>query len=182
MSVTRCARWLFVVAALGCGGESAEPAAVQQPQAAGMPPSAAGGAGAGAAQAVPMAGAVAGASGTRATPMTQAPTPQTAGMPADRELDAGAPPQTVDAGPGPEPSTPEPSKPWEWPIGKPEDFGLDQATLDSAANTIQRSTGNRYGMVVVRKGTLIYEKYWQGTKDSRYVIYSCTKSWGSSLI
>jgi CubicO group peptidase (beta-lactamase class C family) len=59
---------------------------------------------------------------------------------------------------------------------------LDRAALDAAANSIQRSTGNRYGMVVIRKGTLIYEKYWDGTADDRHVIYSCTKSWGSSLI
>lgn len=72
--------------------------------------------------------------------------------------------------------------PFEWPIGNPEDFGVQQAALDAAADSIQRSTGNRYGMVVVRKGTLIYEKYWEGGPDDKHIIYSCTKSWGSSLI
>jgi CubicO group peptidase (beta-lactamase class C family) len=72
--------------------------------------------------------------------------------------------------------------PWQWPEGKPEDFGVESAWLDEAADAIQRSTGNRYGMVVVRKGTLIYEKYWDGGPDDKHIIYSCTKSWGSSLI
>ena len=71
---------------------------------------------------------------------------------------------------------------WQWPEGKPEDFGIETAWLEDAANSIQRSTGNRYGMVVVRKGTLIYEKYWDGGPDDQHIIYSCTKSWGSSLI
>ncbi len=76
----------------------------------------------------------------------------------------------------------EPAGPWQWPVGKPEDFGMDSATIESAAESIQRSTGNRYGIVVVRKGTLVYEKYWDGTADDKHIIYSCTKSWGSSLI
>jgi len=71
---------------------------------------------------------------------------------------------------------------WQWPEGKPEDFGMETAWLDDAADSIQRSTGNRYGMVVVRKGTLVYEKYWEGGPDDKHIIYSCTKSWGSSLI
>lgn len=48
--------------------------------------------------------------------------------------------------------------PWQWPTGKPEDYGLETSVLDSAAARIQSATGNRYGMVVVRKGVLIYEK------------------------
>ena len=71
---------------------------------------------------------------------------------------------------------------WQWPEGKPEDFGVQTTWLDEAADAIQRSTGNRYGMVVVRKGTLIYEKYWDGGPDDKHIIYSCTKSWGSSLV
>lgn len=70
----------------------------------------------------------------------------------------------------------------DWPTGKPEDYGLDTAVLEDAANSIQRSTGNRYGMVVIRKGVLVYEKYWEGGADDKHIIYSCTKSWGSTLI
>ncbi|MDD9946653.1 MAG: serine hydrolase [Myxococcales bacterium] len=69
-----------------------------------------------------------------------------------------------------------------WPTGAPEDYGLDMALLDDAAQSIQRATGNRYGMVVIRDGVLIYEKYWQGGPKDKHVIYSCTKSWGSTLI
>ncbi|MET0385870.1 MAG: serine hydrolase [Polyangiales bacterium] len=75
-----------------------------------------------------------------------------------------------------------PGTPWQWPEGQPEDYGLTRGVLDDAADSIQRSTGNRYGMVVVRKGVLIYEKYWDGTADDKHIIYSCTKSWGASLI
>jgi CubicO group peptidase (beta-lactamase class C family) len=88
----------------------------------------------------------------------------------------------MDAGDAlPDAATP-PATPFEWPTGEPEEYGLDRAVLDAAADSIQRTTGNRYGMVVIRKGVLIYEKYWQGTADDRHVIYSCTKSWGSTLI
>lgn len=90
--------------------------------------------------------------------------------------DAGADAAAVDA------DAATSSGPWEWPTGKPEDYGLETSVLDSAASRIQSATGNRYGMVVIRKGVLIYEKYWQGGAEDKHIIYSCTKSWGSSLI
>ncbi|MBN1653332.1 MAG: serine hydrolase [Deltaproteobacteria bacterium] len=70
----------------------------------------------------------------------------------------------------------------DWPTGEPEDYGLDRAVLEAAANSIQAVSRNRYGMVVIRKGVLIYEKYWEGGPDDKHIIYSCTKSWGSTLI
>jgi CubicO group peptidase (beta-lactamase class C family) len=78
------------------------------------------------------------------------------------------------------PSTPQA----QWQIGKPEDYGLDQAVLDSTAEALQRdSGGSRYGIVVIRRGVLVYERYWNDTgPDDTHIIYSCTKSWGSTLI
>jgi CubicO group peptidase (beta-lactamase class C family) len=72
----------------------------------------------------------------------------------------------------------------EWPIGKPEDFGLDSAVLERTADALQQnSQGTRYGMVVIRRGVLVYEKYWNDTgADDAHIVYSCTKSWGSTLI
>jgi len=116
--------------------------------------------------------ATAGSSGAAGAPIVPPPvTPPTSdgGPSTPPELDAG-----MTGGPPPIDT--------EWPTGKPEDYGLDTAVLEAAANSIQRSTGNRYGMVVIRKGVLIYEKYWDGTAEDRHIIYSCTKSWGSTLI
>lgn len=69
-------------------------------------------------------------------------------------------------------------------MGMPEDFGLDSAVLEDTAEALQRSSnGTRHGMVVVRRGVLVYEKYWNGnTADDVHPIYSCQKSWGSTLI
>lgn len=72
----------------------------------------------------------------------------------------------------------------QWPTGEPEDYGLDPDVLEASAQRMQRSSnGTRYGMVVIRKGVLVYEKYWNGhTPQDKYEIFSSTKSWGSTLI
>jgi CubicO group peptidase (beta-lactamase class C family) len=72
----------------------------------------------------------------------------------------------------------------EWPVGEPEDFGMDSAVLESTADALQQGSRNtRFGMVVIRRGTLVYEQYWNGTDaETTHEIYSCTKSWGSTLI
>lgn len=198
--------WFAVMClAFGCGGPA--PAAESSASAAtpdsgtstsssssaggvGAAPAAVGG-GAGSVSAgsrsIPTGGTVA-AQGTQAGRAGVAGTAEPAGQGATAGTSAGAGQGAAGAGTRAQagqsagaPASPT-TRPWQWPIGKPEDFGVQSAWLDDAANAIQRSTGNRYGMVVVRKGTLIYEKYWQGTADDKYIIYSCTKSWGSSLI
>ncbi len=183
---------IIVSSWFGCSSDDATPAttAVEQTPSAGTaatpPASGAGapsaGSGAGGSPARPAAsgtgGAGAGDSGGTTPDASSEPQPSAA-------EDAGAQPVAGAGGsdamtPDAEPT--EPAGPWQWPVGKPEDFGMDSATIESAAESIQRSTGNRYGIVVVRKGTLVYEKYWDGTADDKHIIYSCTKSWGSSLI
>jgi len=120
------------------------------------------------------AGGASGASGAAAAGASGAGAPAPAGQAGEAGIAGTAGAAAGGAG--------APSTPWQWPTGEPEAFGIQRAALDRAADAIQRSTGNRYGMVVVRKGTLIYEKYWQGTADDRHIIYSCTKSWGSTLV
>jgi CubicO group peptidase (beta-lactamase class C family) len=76
-----------------------------------------------------------------------------------------------------------PIAPDGWPLASPADFGLDKDQLDTIAGALQNASRNtRAGLVVVKEGVLVYEKYWQGGAADKRVIYSCTKSWGSTLI
>lgn len=70
-----------------------------------------------------------------------------------------------------------------WPIATPEAFGLDKNQLESLAGKLQSASGNtRAGLVIVKDGALVYEKYWEGAADTLHQVFSCTKSWGSTLI
>jgi CubicO group peptidase (beta-lactamase class C family) len=71
-----------------------------------------------------------------------------------------------------------------WPEATPADLGLDQTQLDNIASTLQTTSGNtRAGLVVAKEGVLVYEKYWQGgDAETMHQVFSCTKSWGSTLI
>lgn len=71
-----------------------------------------------------------------------------------------------------------------WPTGSPSQFGLDPAVFETIAENLQAASGNtRLGVVVVKEGTLIYEKYWDAAgPDAKHPVYSCTKSWGSTLV
>jgi CubicO group peptidase (beta-lactamase class C family) len=76
-----------------------------------------------------------------------------------------------------------PIAPDGWPLATPDDYGIDKSQLDGIADQLQRTSGNtRAGLVVVKEGALIYEKYWKGDADSTHQVFSCTKSWGSTLI
>lgn len=70
-----------------------------------------------------------------------------------------------------------------WPMATLADFGLDEAQMDGLADQLQTTSGGtRAGLVVVKEGALVYEKYWQGDADTMHQVFSCTKSWGSTLI
>jgi CubicO group peptidase (beta-lactamase class C family) len=71
-----------------------------------------------------------------------------------------------------------------WMLGKPEDYGFDKAQLEQIADQLQTASGNtRFGLVIVKEGALIFETYWNGSEpDTKHTVYSCTKSWGSTLI
>lgn len=70
-----------------------------------------------------------------------------------------------------------------WPLGVPEDYGTSKSQLDTLAGKLQDASGNtRTSLVVVKEGALIYEKYWKGAADTMRQVFSCTKSWGSTLV
>jgi CubicO group peptidase (beta-lactamase class C family) len=70
-----------------------------------------------------------------------------------------------------------------WPLATPADFGIDASQLDELGDALQAASGRtRAGLVVVKEGALIYEKYWDGDAASTHLVFSCTKSWGSTLV
>ena len=77
-----------------------------------------------------------------------------------------------------------PVDPDGWPVATAADFGLDKAQIDSIAGQLQQASGNtRAGLVIVKEGVVVYEKYYQGgDADTKHQVFSCTKSWGSTLI
>jgi CubicO group peptidase (beta-lactamase class C family) len=49
-----------------------------------------------------------------------------------------------------------------WPIAKPEDAGLDGARLCGIAARLKATEANVHGVVVVRRGKLVFEQYFAG--------------------
>jgi CubicO group peptidase (beta-lactamase class C family) len=90
-------------------------------------------------------------------------------------------PPAPDAGPGPgyvdhSDDFPMP----DWPQGRPEDYGFDPAGLDEAA-AYSASIGGLC-LLVIRDGTLVYEKYLGGTtKTSVQKSWSIAKSFTAAL-
>lgn len=73
-----------------------------------------------------------------------------------------------------------------WTHGKPEDHGLSTTALDKAAAELA-SRGERQGLVVIRDGVLVYERYWanawaKAVPEWRNVSFSSGKSWGSTMV
>lgn len=106
---------------------------------------------------------------------SSAPVAGMAGAAPAHDEDAGAP----DAGAKPSWPVAEDG----WPEATPADFGLEPAQLDALADALQTASGRtRAGLVIVKEGALIYEKYWEGDAATTHLVFSCTKSWGSTLI
>lgn len=73
-----------------------------------------------------------------------------------------------------------------WKFGAPREHGLDAEKLESAANAIGQISG-RQGIVFVRDGIIVYEKYWGNeyhlpVPTQRNPSFSSGKSWGSSMV
>lgn len=73
-----------------------------------------------------------------------------------------------------------------WKHGKPEDHGLSTAALDGAAAKLG-AAGERQGLVVIRDGILVYERYWatpyaRAVPEQRNVSFSSGKSFGSTMV
>lgn len=86
------------------------------------------------------------------------------------------PKRKPDAGPGVGP----------WRHAAPETHGLSRDALLKAADTLG-AAGERQGIVVIRHGELVFEKYWandwaRATPEWTNVSFSSGKSWGSTMI
>ncbi|CAN5223375.1 hypothetical protein BH11PSE2_BH11PSE2_15790 [soil metagenome] len=72
-----------------------------------------------------------------------------------------------------------------WKHDKPQAHGLNSAALDKAADQLA-AAGERQGLVVIRHGVLVYERYWanawaKATPEWRNVSFSSAKSWHSTM-
>lgn len=73
-----------------------------------------------------------------------------------------------------------------WSQGRPDEHGLSAAALERAAEAIG-STGERQGLVIVRDGVIVLERYWdtpyaRAQPDWRNVSFSSGKSWGGTMV
>jgi CubicO group peptidase (beta-lactamase class C family) len=71
----------------------------------------------------------------------------------------------------------------DWRSSTPEEQGMDSSRLNQALDSIHQTGLNLYSLLVIRNGYIVSENYFHGdTRDSRHEIYSCTKSFTSTLI
>ncbi len=73
-----------------------------------------------------------------------------------------------------------------WKFGTPGDHDLDTVKIEAAANAVGQIAG-RQGIVFVRDGVIVYEKYWGSEyffaiPTHRNPSFSSGKSWGSSMV
>jgi CubicO group peptidase (beta-lactamase class C family) len=73
-----------------------------------------------------------------------------------------------------------------WKFGSPAEHGLDTVKIGAAANAVGQING-RQGIVFVRDGVIVYEKYWGNEyhlpiPTQRNPSFSSGKSWGSSMV
>jgi CubicO group peptidase (beta-lactamase class C family) len=74
----------------------------------------------------------------------------------------------------------------QWQFGTPQEHGLDKNKLETAAEAVGQIAG-RQGIVFVRDGVIVYEKYWGSeyflaVPTQRNPSFSSGKSWGSSMV
>ena len=75
-------------------------------------------------------------------------------------------------------------KPWKH--STPDAHGLSLTALDKAAAELS-AAGERQGLVVIRHGELVYEKYWanawaRAVPEWKNVSFSSGKSWGATMV
>jgi len=74
---------------------------------------------------------------------------------------------------------PKPDKKGGWRLAKPAAVGLDEAKLD-AAFEYTKTTSQHGGLLVVRQGKLVYEKYFgRGAREALPELASCGKAFTS---
>lgn len=69
----------------------------------------------------------------------------------------------------------------EWKIDRPENRGIEPSTLEAFQKEISEDL--IYSALIVKNGYIVFE-YYKGKldRDSRYLLYSCTKSVTSALV
>jgi CubicO group peptidase (beta-lactamase class C family) len=82
-------------------------------------------------------------------------------------------------------ATPGPAR-GPWKHSTPEAHGLSTPSLETAATQLA-APGERQGLVVVRHGELVFERYWandwaRAVPEWRNVSFSAGKSWGSAMV
>jgi CubicO group peptidase (beta-lactamase class C family) len=71
----------------------------------------------------------------------------------------------------------------QWQTALPEEAGVDANRLSLIDNVIQSQHRNVYGVIVIRKGYVVFEKYYQRKQvNDAYNVASITKSLTSALI
>ncbi len=73
-----------------------------------------------------------------------------------------------------------------WKHGRAEDHGLSTPALETAAAKLA-APGERQGLVVIRDGVLVFERYWanayaKATPEWRNVSFSSGKSFGATMV
>ena len=82
---------------------------------------------------------------------------------------------------GPTPTAEVPYPVPDWPTGTPEAFGLSTAGLDAAAAVA--AANQSFCLLVIRHGTLVYERYWNGADaTTQSPSWSIAKSYSSTLV
>jgi CubicO group peptidase (beta-lactamase class C family) len=71
----------------------------------------------------------------------------------------------------------------DWKISTPEEQGMDAKTLTQMLTYIQQQDLRLHSLLIIRNGFIVSENYFQSyDQTSRHEIYSCTKSFISTLI
>lgn len=71
-----------------------------------------------------------------------------------------------------------------WKYASPEDVGMDSSTLEDMVEDIESQPSNIQldSVVVIKDGYIVFERYFNDyTKETPHIIYSCTKSFVSTI-
>jgi CubicO group peptidase (beta-lactamase class C family) len=70
-----------------------------------------------------------------------------------------------------------------WRTSSPEEQGMDSQMLDQMLTTIREDHLKFHSLLVIRKGYIVSESYFGSyQQDTRHELYSCTKSFVSTLV
>jgi CubicO group peptidase (beta-lactamase class C family) len=69
-----------------------------------------------------------------------------------------------------------------WETSTPEEQGMDSKKLEDLKEHIKTKYSDMYSMIVIRNGFLVEEEYFRYSTTTKRNIFSCTKSFTSTLI